>query len=748
MANFIFKDAIEARDAIMDSQKQQIAKLYNDWADEIGEKAKFYSHKVNASAPVSERYYKELERQLRQTSQEVSNEVYNMTKQNMYLISDAVVADNVAWLASFGFNEDGLNAAFSYVPDSVVRNIVTGQIYESGWSLSERIWGNNEQTLREIYTVMGAGIAQNKSIYEIAKELEAYVRPGAKLPWNLTTKDGVKIYKKQIDYNAQRLARTLAQHSYQQSFIATTKDNPFVIDYIWRSNGSRVCELCEERDGMHFNKDELPMDHPNGMCTMEPNVVNDMVDKLADWLNSPEGTFPEIDLFAENFGYNVNKVSSVEDFIKKYGQSDKSWSAWVKGLTKEQKEQALLLKNEEGLTWKQFYEKHIYTGEGSSDATKTYNKVSKEAKEFEEKYLKKYGYSKDNLPKDFYELEEKLSTEDFIAFYDEFFKSHKDDVDVYYDSLVNELANVGKTKKAMQSGKASKAFSKEEYSDASKAIAKNYSDRYSADKFLRPNLDKTWDSLSDKEKYSVWEYTRNSNPINKSLSGYHDHWDRSSFLGLGNTELGHEDSWRFFETSEFANKFGTNGHADYKSAVQDLTKAIEKSTIEDSMYLYRGSSIEGLAGLLEGDLVSYDDALRLLYSSDDKMLSGALEGQVFTNHAFTSTGISTDAGFTSEDVVYKIYAPRGTKGIYAEPASYYGDTVGMEEALYKVGEKYYSVGSEAEVIVQRGTTYRITKVENRGYNGFYVEMEVVDQPSYFASGLEHTHNNGLTSYTK
>ena len=300
----IFKNAEEARDAIMASQKKEIAKLYEDWADEIGERAKYYSHKSTASAPVSERYYRELQKQLKATSQQVSNEVYKKIKGNIYLISDAVVKDNVDWLASFGFSMEGLNAAFSYVPDEIVRNLITGQIYESGWSLSQRIWSDNEKTLKDIYRVMAKGLAENKPIYEIAKDLEAYVRSGARLPWNLTAPDGVRIFKKQVDYNAQRLARTLVQHGYQQSFVAVTKNNPFITEYVWRSNGSRVCELCKARDGQHYKKDELPLDHPNGMCTMEPVVVDNIVDQLADWFNSPDGTYPEIDAFAKNFGYN------------------------------------------------------------------------------------------------------------------------------------------------------------------------------------------------------------------------------------------------------------------------------------------------------------------------------------------------------------------------------------------------------------------------------------------------------------
>lgn len=299
-----FKDAEKARDAIMASQKREIAKLYEDWADEIGKRAEYYRRKTTASSALSETQMRELQKMLRATGQEVSNEIYSKVKKNIYIVADAVVRDNVKWLSSLGFSKSGLDAAFSNVPDDTVRNLITGQIYDSGWSLSRRIWSDNEDTMRDVYRIVAKGLAENKPIYDISKELEAYVNPRRRLPWNLKMNDGVKIYKKSVDYNAQRLARTLVQHGYQQSFIATTRKNPFITDYIWRSNGSRVCELCKARDGVHFKKDELPMDHPNGMCTMEPNVSDDMIDQLADWFNSPDGTFPEIDEFAKNFGYN------------------------------------------------------------------------------------------------------------------------------------------------------------------------------------------------------------------------------------------------------------------------------------------------------------------------------------------------------------------------------------------------------------------------------------------------------------
>lgn len=303
--SLIFKDAAKARDAITVAQKKEIAKLYNEWANDIEDMANYYKNKPTRSSYVSEREMRELKKQLRSTSRYVSNEVHGKIKNNIYLVSDAVVKSNVRWLKQFGFSESGLNAAFTYVPNDVVQKLVTGQIYDSGWSLSKRIWGSNEATLKDVYQIVAGGVAKNTPIYEIAKQLEQYVRPGAAKQWNLTAPDGRRIYPRKVDYNAQRLARTLVQHGYQQSFIETTEKNPFITKYVWRANGSRVCPLCQDRDGQEFEKGSLPLDHPNGMCTMEPVVDDNMADKLVAWFNSPDGTFPEIDEFASNFGYET-----------------------------------------------------------------------------------------------------------------------------------------------------------------------------------------------------------------------------------------------------------------------------------------------------------------------------------------------------------------------------------------------------------------------------------------------------------
>lgn len=627
----VFKNADAAKNAIMDSQKKEIAALYKDWADEIGERANFYSHKSTASAPVSERYYKELKKQLTATSQEVSNEVYKKIKNNIYTISDAVVKDNIKWLESFGFSSEGLNAAFSYVPDEIVRNLITGQIYDSSWSLSARIWGDNEATLKDIYQIMAKGVAEQKPIYYIAKELEKYVRPSAKLPWNLVAPDGVKIYKKQVDYNAQRLARTLVQHGYQQSFIATTQKNPFITEYIWRSNGSRVCELCKARDGKHFKKDELPMDHPNGMCTMEPVVVDNMVDQLADWFNSPDGTYPEIDEFAGNFGYEVSKVGTVQDFINKYGTSTKSPNAWFNSLSPIQKAEAKFLKEQSGLTWNDWYNKNIYTGTPVKTTTvKAFSSI-------QDKYLSPYGFSPNNMPASFDDWSHKIS----FSQAEEILKSMGtswSDPHPYQQLMKYYNKNLVSSNFIAKASTAAKKT-------ATKIVNK-VDDVVFDSKFWYENIQKNnlktmeiWTNdwlqiITSKEKNGVVKYTG------------------SAYSDMNNYLRGITNSTR------------------YENEIKACQKALVKASLPEETIVRRGSGYNMLNDLGIGSVTP---------QNKDKVI-----GAIVQDKGFVSTSPSPSGGF-SGSIEYVIKLPQGSQAMYVAPISNFQHE---EELLINCGGKY------------------------------------------------------------
>ena len=668
----IFKDADAAKNAIMDSQKKEIAALYEKWADEIGERAKFYSHKSTASSVVSERYYKELGKQIRTTSQQVSNEVYNKIKTNMYTISDAVVADNIKWLESFGFSSDGLNAAFSYVPDSIVRNLVTGQIYDSGWSLSARIWGDNEATLKDVYQIMGQGLAMNKPIYEIAKDLESYVRPSAKKNWNpllatKNTKTGEieykRIYKKQVDYNAQRLARTLVQHSYQQSFIATTQKNPFITEYVWNSNGSRVCPLCLDRDGAHFSKDSLPMDHPNGMCTMIPVVAEDMIDQLADWFNSPDGTYPEIDSFAGNFGYDAKKGGSVNDYLAKYGKSDKTLSAWKQSMTPVQKAEAKLLKDAEGLTWEQFYAKHVYSGDASEviehqakvKAAKAAKKASKKAttetvqvfSEAQEKYLKPYGFSPQNMPVDFDDWSHKISYNQASEILQSMGTSWGDP-HPYQQLMKYYNANL------TGANFASKAISKAD--DVTTAVKAS-----NATKAAKTT--KTADDVFDVVKWKDSLSANNTNEMDEWTNAFVQVITEGEKNGVVKYTTG-----AYRDMNDYLRGFSSD--TAYKDEIKAAQSALSKASLPREVITRRGSNYNMLTELGMGDITP---------QNKDRVI-----GAVIQDKGFTSTSPHPSGGF-SKDIEYVIKVPEGSQAMYIDTISWYE---GERELLINCDSKY------------------------------------------------------------
>ena len=284
------------------------------------------------------------------------------------------------------------------------------------------------------------------------------------------------------------------------------------------------------------------------------------------------------------------------------------------------------------------------------------------------------------------------------------------------------------------------------YSEERKAAALAFDKSKVADKHYRPWLDAGWEDLSEYQKYSVWQYTHNSHPINRALSGYEETWGRYNFKGVGKAKWGHEDAYPNRRLgSAFAARFakdGTKGHVDYAKTIAELTKAADRFELEDDVYLLRKSGSEGLAGLLEGSHISFDDALKMLSGNRIAELKSYVADHYFTNHAFTSTGMAKDFSWTG-NVSYTIYAPKGTKAVYAEPQSYYGDTIGMRERIYSVGDRYSSIGREAEIILQRGTTFRITDITGSASN-LHVEMEVVEQPDYFKTGYEETFNGGET----
>ena len=301
-----FARAEGIRIQLTNQQTKQIKNLYKDLSNEYKKEIRKLSTRTNISSQMRRQYLKEFTKDLRDDIEYLNQNIEKTITSNMLRVSKAVVEDSIALDKKMGFN--GVFIKQFYIPQDVVAIVSSGKLYDGKWTLSKAIWGDSRKKLNDIDQIVAKGIAGNKSTYDIAKDLERYVNPRARKEWSWS-----KVYpgtSKKIDYNAQRLARTMVSHAYEESFVESTKDNPFIEAYQWLASGSdRMCDICEERDGQIFPKDDLPLDHPNGMCTFEIVMTKSYEEigrEIANWINGegdPELN-RELDEYAATLGYN------------------------------------------------------------------------------------------------------------------------------------------------------------------------------------------------------------------------------------------------------------------------------------------------------------------------------------------------------------------------------------------------------------------------------------------------------------
>ena len=297
------------------ADKKYIENLYESVKKDIRKKMTELGIRNNPKTAVSDSLKKfqlrELEKSIDRDLEEIRLSTQEHIIGSMTAVSQAVAQSNADWLASLGLN---FSFSVASVPPDVVANLVSGKVYANNWQFSKRIWGDYRSSKGDVSNIVARGIAENKSAYEIAKDLEKYVSPSAAKPW-----DWSKVYpgcKKKIDYNAQRLARTLSAPAYQQSVIETAKRNPFTTRVEWHSAMvERTCPICEARNGQIYELGKVPMDHPNGLCCIYPVLdksLEDISNILADWVNG-EGDADmngKIDKYISYLGYDPGKVAA------------------------------------------------------------------------------------------------------------------------------------------------------------------------------------------------------------------------------------------------------------------------------------------------------------------------------------------------------------------------------------------------------------------------------------------------------
>lgn len=325
MNEFKLGNAEKLRDRLTKEQEQEIANTYKQVADKVKKKLKSIPDNGTATSALKKQQLQQLKKLLDSEYKSMRDKIGKQIEQKAKETTQGPINAAKEFAKKLGFVK--LEGSYASVPNDVISSIVTGQVYDGDWSLSSALWKDVQHKQKDINKVIADGVSMNKSAFDIAKDLEEYVDPKAKKSW-----DWKKVYpgvSSKIDYSAQRLARTMPAHAYQQSLEAIVKNNPFIDGYIWHSGtGKRTCEICRERDGKFFAKGKLPMDHPNGRCTFitKGQSMMDISDRLADWVNgkSDKG----IDKYMEDLYGKVKQEKSkglTKAQQKKADEWDKSY---------------------------------------------------------------------------------------------------------------------------------------------------------------------------------------------------------------------------------------------------------------------------------------------------------------------------------------------------------------------------------------------------------------------------------------
>ena len=194
-----------------------------------------------------------------------------------------------------------INKLFDKVPAKATKKVLVGALYIDKLSMKRRINRALKKNAKDLKYIAAMALKQGKSFDQVLKDLQIYLRVGKQKPLGW-----INSYPKastQIDYNIQRIAKTYASHVFQETQKESCRRNPFVIGIKWLvSNSHRVCPLCKTRDQVIYKIDEVPMDHPNGMCTTIPVLEKelDLIGKeLGEWVKGEAN--PKLDKWFDKY---------------------------------------------------------------------------------------------------------------------------------------------------------------------------------------------------------------------------------------------------------------------------------------------------------------------------------------------------------------------------------------------------------------------------------------------------------------
>ncbi len=229
--------------------------------------------------------------------------------------------------------------------------------------------------------------------------------------------------------------------------------------------------------------------------------------------------------------------------------------------------------------------------------------------------------------------------------------------------------------------------------------------------FKKTYAKSTYSKMPASQKRKIYNYSSKSWYVNAPLFGfqYRDREGKDPQI---------VDYWKKYVGCD--NVVWDKEHAE---ACEELTKACGDNELKEDVWFEHGCANASQLALMLG--LDYNTKAGDI---SDELLQSVMENDEELYYpAFMSCGINKSAGhgFQRGGIVFNIYAPKGTKGIYATPCSKFG---GYDPPEDYTGEDSQRITmGESEFIMQRGTVLKIRKFERDEKGVLYLDLDVVAQ---------------------
>lgn len=412
------------------------------------------------------------------------------------------------------------------------------------------------------------------------------------------------------------------------------------------------------------------MDHPNGMCILEPVYDGDVNQRLADWVNGKED--PAIQNYAQKLG-----LASSDAKNKKIVMADGESYTREQLLKMDDEElfSNLLMDDIFGLDPGDFIDP--LTGEISheklvSQVNSLFGvkvqkpKVALTSANFAEKYGTssgaKFNYWYSKLSIEAQSEVMKLKTESGLTW------------QKWYETYIYKPkpGKAAKVAKVAQPAKTSTPSITEWLAKAKKQTEKH----------MLSTEKNNFKLMSKEQTDGLITYTGSSY---ESMNGY------LRYLASG-------------ASSDEARELAGLSDSEYRAMLNAIA-GLKKVASKEDLVLRRGTDLGDLAGLMQGDFMTNKSSL---YGKSVEELNKMFAGHIGTYSGFTSTSSIYDRGFDG-DVEVVLYAPKGTQGSSVMSISEYGT-------------------GEGEFLLNAGTQVRVIKVEQSDWHkdsSIRVYMEII-----------------------